>query len=62
MNPTRHDDPAASGKGPSTRHGRACDGLRSLLLSGSFAPGARLTEADLTQRFGVSPSERTVAA
>ncbi|KPI23807.1 GntR family transcriptional regulator [Streptomyces sp. NPDC048253] len=56
MNPEQHDDTADTEKGPSTRHSQAYDGLRSLLQSGSFAPGTRLTEADLTQRFGVSRS------
>ncbi|MEU9157555.1 GntR family transcriptional regulator [Streptomyces sp. NPDC048417] len=56
MNPKQHDDTADSEKGPSTRHSQAYEGLRSLLQSGSFAPGTRLTEADLTQRFGVSRS------
>jgi DNA-binding GntR family transcriptional regulator len=56
VNPKQHDDTADSEKGPSTRQSQAYDGLRSLLQSGSFAPGTRLTEADLTQRFGVSRS------
>ncbi|MEU6540973.1 GntR family transcriptional regulator [Streptomyces sp. NPDC047000] len=56
MNPKHHDETADPGKGPSTRHSQAYEGLRSLLLSGTFAPGTRLTEADLTQRFGVSRS------
>lgn len=56
MNPKHDDDTADSGRSPSTRHGQAYEGLRSLLQSGTFAPGTRLTEADLTQRFGVSRS------
>jgi DNA-binding GntR family transcriptional regulator len=39
-----------------TRHSHAYEGLRSLLLSGSLAPGTRLTEADLTTMFNVSRS------
>jgi DNA-binding GntR family transcriptional regulator len=39
-----------------TRHNQAYEGLRSLLLSGSLAPGTRLTEADLTTMFNVSRS------
>ncbi|MFA3878537.1 GntR family transcriptional regulator [Streptomyces sp. MMCC 100] len=39
-----------------TRYGQAYEGLRSLLLSGSMAPGTRLTEADLTRMFDVSRS------
>jgi DNA-binding GntR family transcriptional regulator len=39
-----------------TRHNHAYEGLRSLLLSGSLAPGTRLTEADLTSMFNVSRS------
>jgi len=39
-----------------TRQSQAYDGLRSLLLSGSVEPGARLTEADLTRMFNVSRS------
>lgn len=39
-----------------TRHSQAYEGLRSLLLSGSLAPGTRLTEADLTTMFNVSRS------
>ncbi len=54
MNSKNHDDTAD--KSPSTRHSQAYEGLRSLLQSGSCAPGTRLTEADLTQRFGVSRS------
>ncbi|MBR7829264.1 GntR family transcriptional regulator [Actinospica sp. MGRD01-02] len=38
----------------STRVEQAYEGLRSLLLSGSIAPGTRLTEADLTRMFTVS--------
>jgi len=38
----------------STRLEQAYEGLRSLLLSGGIAPGARLTEADLTRMFAVS--------
>src|SRR5882724_837846 len=40
----------------STRHSQAYEGLRSFLLSGSVAPGTRLTEADLTRMFNVSRS------
>jgi DNA-binding GntR family transcriptional regulator len=40
----------------STRHSHAYEGLRSLLLSGSIAPGTRLTEVDLTRMFNVSRS------
>lgn len=48
---------AAGGAKPSaTRHSQAYEGLRSLLLSGSVAPGTRLTEADLTRMFNVSRS------
>ncbi|MBT2227818.1 GntR family transcriptional regulator [Nonomuraea sp. NEAU-A123] len=39
-----------------TRHNQAYEGLRSLLLSGSLAPGTRLTEAELTTMFNVSRS------
>ncbi|MGI5452393.1 GntR family transcriptional regulator [Streptomyces sp. CA-249302] len=43
-------------KASTTRYSQAYDGLRSLLLSGSIAPGTRLTEADLTRMFNVSRS------
>ncbi|MFF7331623.1 GntR family transcriptional regulator [Streptomyces sp. NPDC090306] len=56
MNPKQDDETADSEKSPSTRHSQAYESLRSLLQSGTFAPGTRLTEADLTQRFGVSRS------
>ncbi|MGW0808307.1 GntR family transcriptional regulator [Nonomuraea sp. NPDC002799] len=39
-----------------TRHNQAYEGLRSLLMSGSLAPGTRLTEAELTTMFNVSRS------
>ncbi|WP_399892859.1 GntR family transcriptional regulator [Streptomyces sp. BBFR51] len=54
MNASSDDRAVDTGKAASNRHGRAYEGLRSLLLSGSFEPGTRLTEAELTQRFGVS--------
>jgi DNA-binding GntR family transcriptional regulator len=38
----------------SSRVEQAYDGLRALLLSGSIAPGTRLTEADLVRMFAVS--------
>jgi DNA-binding GntR family transcriptional regulator len=44
-----------------TRYSHAYDGLRSLLLSGSIAPGTRLTEADLTRMFDVSRSTMRTA-
>ncbi|MFC8519690.1 GntR family transcriptional regulator [Streptomyces sp. NPDC057257] len=56
MNPKHHDGTAEAEKSPSTRQSQAYEGLRALLRSGTFAPGTRLTEADLTQRFGVSRS------
>lgn len=37
-----------------TRYSRAYDDLRALLVSGRFAPGTRLTEAELTQTLNVS--------
>ncbi|MFE6758047.1 GntR family transcriptional regulator [Streptomyces sp. NPDC057684] len=49
-------DDAATGKTSPTRQSQAYEGLRSLLLSGSIEPGARLTEADLTRMFNVSRS------
>ncbi|MFA3840489.1 GntR family transcriptional regulator [Streptomyces aureus] len=49
-------DDAAAGKTSPTRQSQAYEGLRSLLLSGSIEPGARLTEADLTRMFNVSRS------
>ncbi|WP_406005463.1 GntR family transcriptional regulator [Streptomyces sp. NBC_00637] len=47
---------AGEAKASSTRYSQAYEGLRSLLLSGSVAPGTRLTEADLTRMFTVSRS------
>ncbi|MEU6139569.1 GntR family transcriptional regulator [Streptomyces sp. NPDC047081] len=47
---------AGGAKASTTRYSQAYDGLRSLLLSGSVAPGTRLTEADLTRMFSVSRS------
>ncbi|MFG2781329.1 GntR family transcriptional regulator [Streptomyces prunicolor] len=49
-------DETDGGRTAATRQSQAYDGLRSLLLSGSIAPGARLTEADLTRMFNVSRS------
>ncbi|WP_416960836.1 GntR family transcriptional regulator [Streptomyces sp. Agncl-13] len=49
-------DEADGGRTAATRQSQAYDGLRSLLLSGSVEPGARLTEADLTRMFNVSRS------
>ncbi|KOU69281.1 GntR family transcriptional regulator [Streptomyces sp. MMG1533] len=46
----------AGAKTSGTRYSQAYEGLRSLLLSGSVAPGTRLTEADLTRMFNVSRS------
>ncbi|HEY4456506.1 MAG TPA: GntR family transcriptional regulator [Pseudonocardiaceae bacterium] len=40
--------------GTSTRSDQVYEELRALLLSGSFEPGTRLTEADLTRMFTVS--------
>ncbi|MFD4195294.1 GntR family transcriptional regulator [Amycolatopsis thermoflava] len=37
-----------------TAAGQVYEDLRGLLLSGSFEPGTRLTEADLTRKFTVS--------
>ncbi|MFJ8825550.1 GntR family transcriptional regulator [Streptomyces sp. NPDC102467] len=48
-------------KASGTRYSHAYDGLRSLLLSGSIAPGTRLTEADLTRMFDVSRSTMRTA-
>ncbi|MFF1398543.1 GntR family transcriptional regulator [Streptomyces sp. NPDC058287] len=48
-------------KASGTRYGQAYEGLRSLLLSGSIEPGARLTEADLTRMFNVSRSTMRAA-
>lgn len=48
-------DDADAGPSP-TRQSQTCEGLRSLLLSGSIEPGTRLTEADLTRMFDVSRS------
>jgi DNA-binding GntR family transcriptional regulator len=56
VNPESSGSAADSGKSPSTRHSQAYEGLRALLMSGHYTPGTRLTEADLTQRFGVSRS------
>ncbi|MET7823565.1 MULTISPECIES: GntR family transcriptional regulator [unclassified Streptomyces] len=56
MHPPQQDRTAAPGSTNATRQGQAYESLRSLLLSGSFPPGTRLTEAELTQRFGVSRS------
>lgn len=41
-------------KGTATRHGQVYEELRTLLLSGTFEPNTRLTEADLTAKFAVS--------
>ncbi|EPD66745.1 MULTISPECIES: GntR family transcriptional regulator [Streptomyces] len=49
-------DETDAGRTAATRQSQAYDGLRSLLLSGSIAPGTRLTEADLTRMFNVSRS------
>ena len=51
-----HDEVVDLGRISSTRHSQAYEGLRSLLLTGSIEPGARLTEADLTRMFNVSRS------
>ncbi|MFD0024749.1 GntR family transcriptional regulator [Streptomyces sp. NPDC058382] len=48
-------------KASGTRYSHAYEGLRSLLLSGSIAPGTRLTEADLTRMFDVSRSTMRTA-
>ncbi|MFK4101549.1 GntR family transcriptional regulator [Streptomyces sp. NPDC019531] len=50
------NEPAGTAKASATRYSQAYEGLRSLLLSGSIAPGTRLTEADLTRMFNVSRS------
>lgn len=49
-------DAAEVGASARTRQSQAYEGLRSLLLSGSIAPGTRLTEAELTRMFNVSRS------
>jgi DNA-binding GntR family transcriptional regulator len=51
-----NEDVDAPSQGSPTRQSQAYDGLRSLLMSGSFEPGTRLTEADLTKTFNVSRS------
>jgi DNA-binding GntR family transcriptional regulator len=51
-----HTPAAEPGESSRTRQSEAYDGLRSLLLAGSVAPGTRLTEAELTKRFDVSRS------
>ncbi|MBT2225269.1 GntR family transcriptional regulator [Nonomuraea sp. NEAU-A123] len=51
-----YDDVVDVGSTSPTRHSQAYEGLRTLLLSGSMAPGTRLTEADLTRMFNVSRS------
>ncbi|WP_416959070.1 GntR family transcriptional regulator [Streptomyces sp. Agncl-13] len=56
MDISGYDDVVDPGRTSPTRHSQAYDGLRSLLLSGSVEPGARLTEADLTRMFNVSRS------
>ncbi|MFD0687314.1 GntR family transcriptional regulator [Actinomadura fibrosa] len=56
MDSSGHNGVAEAGRGSRTRHDEAYEGLRSLLLSGSIAPGTRLTEADLTRMFNVSRS------
>jgi DNA-binding GntR family transcriptional regulator len=54
------DDIAATTEAPAktspTRHSQAYEALRSMLLSGSFEPGTRLTEADMTRILTVSRS------
>jgi DNA-binding GntR family transcriptional regulator len=55
------DNSELDGAVVTTRQAQAYEGLRSLLLAGSFEPGTRLTEADLTGMFNVSRSTmRTV--
>ncbi len=39
---------------PVTRRAQIAETLRSLILSGQFAPGAQIVESELAQRFGVS--------
>ncbi|GAA2152886.1 GntR family transcriptional regulator [Actinomadura napierensis] len=56
MDSSEYDDVAEPGRTSQTRQDQAYEGLRSLLLSGSMAPGTRLTEADLTRMFNVSRS------
>ncbi|WP_330309569.1 MULTISPECIES: GntR family transcriptional regulator [unclassified Streptomyces] len=50
------DEVEGGARTSTTRYSQAYEGLRSLLLSGSMAPGTRLTEADLTRMFNVSRS------
>lgn len=54
-------DVETGAKASGTRYSHAYEGLRSLLLSGSIAPGTRLTEADLTRMFDVSRSTMRTA-
>lgn len=56
VNVSAHDQAVEPGKASQTRHSQAYEGLRSLLLSGTIEPGARLTEAELTKTFNVSRS------
>ncbi|MFI6345549.1 GntR family transcriptional regulator [Streptomyces sp. NPDC050560] len=56
MDSTPQDRTASPDAASPNRHNQAYDALRSLLVSGHFQPGARLTEAELTKRFGVSRS------
>ncbi|MFE6489013.1 GntR family transcriptional regulator [Streptomyces sp. NPDC057757] len=53
--------PESESKAPGNRYSQAYEGLRALLLSGSVAPGTRLTEADLTRMFSVSRSTMRTA-
>ncbi|MEV7045327.1 GntR family transcriptional regulator [Amycolatopsis sp. NPDC051061] len=41
-------------KATTTRYGQVYEELRTLLVSGGYEPNTRLTEADLTSRFGAS--------
>uniref|UniRef100_A0AAU3GLE7 GntR family transcriptional regulator n=1 Tax=Streptomyces sp. NBC_01401 TaxID=2903854 RepID=A0AAU3GLE7_9ACTN len=54
-------DAESGAKASGNRYSHAYEGLRALLLSGSIAPGTRLTEADLTRMFGVSRSTMRTA-
>ncbi|MGW4906276.1 GntR family transcriptional regulator [Streptomyces sp. NPDC004270] len=55
------NDVEVEAKTSGTRYSQAYEGLRALLLSGSVAPGTRLTEADLTRMFNVSRSTMRAA-
>lgn len=51
---TARSEPGRRGSGASERANRLYDSLRNMIVRGQLAPGARIVETEVAERFGVS--------